>query len=142
MAFTLDTSTDFGKRVKHLLENEQVAWLTTVDGDGRPFPTVIWFLYDGDSSLLIYSRPNQTKLRNIASNAAVAINFNTDQHGEHVAIIDSAAVIDESAVPAHQHPAYLEKYHEGIRSIDMTDESFSAAFSVAIRVILQKARGF
>ena len=57
-------------------------------------------------------------------------------------ILDGAAVIDESSVPAHQHPAYLTKYHEGILSIDMTDESFSAAFSVAIRVILQKARGF
>ena len=34
MAFTIDTSTDFGKRVKHRLENEQVAWLTTVNGNG------------------------------------------------------------------------------------------------------------
>jgi hypothetical protein len=116
MAFTIDTSTDLGKRAKHLLEHEQVAWLTTVDGDGRPYPSVIWFLYEDDGTVLIYSRPNKTKLRNIASN--------------------------ESAVPALQHPAYLAKYHEGILSIDMTDESFSKAFSVAIRVILQNVRGF
>jgi PPOX class probable F420-dependent enzyme len=142
MAFSIDTSTDFGKRVKHLLEHEQVAWLTTVDGDGRPFPSVIWFLYEDDGTLLIYSRPNKPKLRNIASNAAVSINFNTDEEGEHVVILDCAAVIDESTVPVLQHPGYLAKYHEGILSIDMTDESFSEAFSVAIRVIPQNVRGF
>jgi PPOX class probable F420-dependent enzyme len=142
MAFTIDTSTDFGKRQKAKLENEQVAWLTTVDGDGRPFPSPIWFLYEDDGTLLIYSRPNKPKLRNIATNAAVSLNFNSDEHGIDVVIFDAAAVIDESAVPVQEHPVYLEKYREGIKSIDMTPESFTAEFSVAIRVILQKVRGY
>ncbi len=66
MALTIDTSTEFGKRVEHRLEHEQVAWLTTVDGSGRPFPSLIWFLYEDDGTLLIYSQQNKTKLRNIA----------------------------------------------------------------------------
>ena len=142
MAFTIDTSTDFGKRQQAHLENEQVAWLTTVNGDGRPFPSPIWFVYDNDGTMLIYSQPNKPKLRNIGSNAAVSVNFNTDKAGNDVVIFDAAAVIDESAVPALENSAYLEKYRDGIKSIDMTPESYSAAFSVAIRVVIQKARGF
>ena len=141
MAFTIDTSTDFGKRVERRLKHDQVAWLTTVDADGRPFPSVIWFLQEEDGTLLIYSQPNKTKLRNIASNAAVSINLNSDEHGEDVIIFDAAAVIDESANPAANHDAYLEKYRDGIKSIDMTPESFAAEFSVPIRVVLQKLRG-
>jgi PPOX class probable F420-dependent enzyme len=141
MAFTIDTSTDFGKRVKHRLDHEQVAWLTTVNGDGRPFPSLIWFLYEDDGTVLIYSQPNKTKVQNIASNAAVTLNFNSDEHGNEMIVLDGAAVIDESANPARNHAAYLEKYKGGIESIDMTPESFSAEFSVPIRIVLQKARG-
>jgi PPOX class probable F420-dependent enzyme len=102
---------------------------------------LIWFLYEEDGTLLIYSQPNKTKLRNIASNAAVSINFNSDEHGTGMVILDGAAVIDESANPAANHEAYLAKYSAGIASIDMTPESFSAEFSVPIRVVLQKVRG-
>lgn len=141
MAFTIDTSTDFGKRVKDRLEREQVAWLTTVDGNGRPVPSLIWFLYEPDGTVLIYSQPNKTKLRNISSNAAVTLNFNSDEHGSNMIILSGAAVIDESANPAANHDAYLAKYNDGIASIDMTPESFAAEFSVPIRVVLEKVRG-
>ena len=104
MAFTIDTSTDFGKRQHAKLKNEQAAWLTTVDGDGRPFPSPIWFLYEDDGTLLIYSRPNQPKLRNIASNAAVSLNFNSDEHGNDVVIFEGAAVIDELGVEFRSIP--------------------------------------
>lgn len=142
MAFTIDTSTETGKRQKARLEKEQVVWLTTVDGDGRPFPSPVWFLYDDDGTLLIYSQPNKPKLRNIASNAAVSVNFNSDEKGSDVIIFEGAAVIDESVAPAQEHPAYLEKYRKGIESIDMTPESFTAAFSVPVRVVIQKVRGY
>jgi PPOX class probable F420-dependent enzyme len=118
-----------------------VAWLTTVNGDGRPFPSPIWFFYEDDGTVLIYSQPNKVKLRNIASNAAVTLNFNADEHGNNVIVLDGAAVIDESANPASNHDAYIVKYRGGIESIDMTPESFAAEFSVPIRVVLQKVRG-
>lgn len=142
MALTIDTSTDFGKRVEKHLKDNQVIWLTTVDGAGRPFSSPVWFLYEDDGTLLIYSQPNKPKLRNIGSNAAVSVNFDTDAHGEHVVVFDAAAEIDESANPAANHDAYLAKYRDGIKSIGLTDESFSADYSVAIRVILQKVRGW
>jgi len=142
MAFTLDTSTDFGKRVAHHLANDQVAWLTTVNGDGRPFPSLIWFLYEDDGTLLIYSQPNKTKLRNIASNAAVSINFNSDAYGGSMVVLSGTAVVDESTNPSEHYAAYLAKYTSGIESLGMTPESFAAEYSVPIRVILQNVRGF
>ena len=76
----LDQSTEFGARVARRLESEHVAWLTTVRADGQPQPSPVWFLWDGDS-ILIYSRPNQPKLRNIAGNPKVSLSFNSDGDG-------------------------------------------------------------
>jgi PPOX class probable F420-dependent enzyme len=142
MALTIDTSTDFGKRVQHRLQHEQVIWLTTVDADRRSYPSPVWFYLEADGTLLVYSQPNKPKIRNIGENAAVSVNFNTTKDGEDVVIFEAAAQIDESANPAANHDAYLAKYHDGIKSIGMTPESFSAEYSVPIRVILQKVRGF
>src|SRR5829696_9092773 len=110
MSFTIDTSTDFGKRVERRLKHEQIVWLTTVNGNGRPFPSPVWFFHEDDGTLLIYSQPNTPKVRNIEANAAVSINFNADEHGGNVIILDGAAVVDESANPAANHAAYVEKY--------------------------------
>lgn len=141
MPFTIDTSTDFGKRVERRLRDESVAWLTTVDGSGRPFPSPVWFLHEEDGTVLVYSQPNKLKLRNIDSNANVALNFNASEHGEDVIILNGAAIIDESANPAANHDAYLAKYRDSIKAIGMTHASFSAEYSVAVRIILQKVRG-
>jgi len=142
MTWAIDTSVDTGKHAQHLLETGYIVWLTTVDGDGRPYPSPVWFLYEDDGTVLIYSQRNKPKLRNIGSNAAVALNFDSEEKGERIVIFEGAAVIDESALPAIDHPAYLEKYREGIREIGMTDASFSDDYSVAIRVILQNLRAW
>ena len=142
MAVNIDTSTDLGKRVQRQLETATVAWLTTVDSNRRPFPSPVWFLYEDDGTLLIYSQKNKPKVSNIANNAAVSINFDTEEDGERVTVFDGAAVLDESANPVKHHAEYLSKYHDRILRLGMTDESFSDEYSVAIRIILQKLRGW
>lgn len=142
MPLKIDTSTEFGKRVQYQLETETIIWLTTVDGDGRPYPSPVWFVYEDDGSVLIYSRPNQTKLRNIAANARVALNFDSEDKGSRVTIFDGAAVIDESAKAVSERADYLEKYRDRIPTLDMTNETYSQTYTVAIRVVLQSVRGF
>ncbi len=142
MTWTNDIATETGKHAQHLLETAYIVWLTTVDGDGRPYPSPVWFIYEDDGTVLIYSQPNKPKLRNIGSNAAVALNFDSEEKGERIVIFEGAAVIDESTTAVIDHPAYLKKYHEGILEIGMTDASFSDGYSVAIRVILQNLRAW
>ena len=62
MSLTFDTSTDLGKRAVRLLETSTIAWLTTVDGDGRPYPSPDLVSHEDDGTLLIYSQPNKPKL--------------------------------------------------------------------------------
>lgn len=136
----IDLTSPFGVRVAQRLNDEIVIWLTTVRADGAPAPSPVWFLWDG-TTVLIYSQPNTPKLRNIASNPLVALNFDGDGGGGNIIVLNGTAQIDSSAPAADQDMAYLVKYRDHIAEIGMTPESFAASYSVALRVTPTNLRG-
>jgi PPOX class probable F420-dependent enzyme len=137
----IDFSGDFGARAARRLDEEIVIWLTTVRADGAPQPSPVWFLW-ADQELLIYSKPNAPKLRNIQGNPNVSLHFDGDGEGGDIVILAGQARIDEQAPSALEVTAYLEKYSEQITDIQMTPTSFARAYSTAIRVTPTKLRGF
>lgn len=137
----LDLTTEFGERVSRRLGEEEIIWLTTVGADGTPQPSPVWFLWDGET-ILIYSRDNAPKIKNIARNPRVALSLNTDPLGEDVVILIGDARVDQDAPSALALPEYLLKYRDGIERIGMTPENFAAAYSVALRVTPTKLRGY
>jgi PPOX class probable F420-dependent enzyme len=76
----LDES-EFGRRAARRLKEERLAWLTTVSPKGTPQPVPVWFLWDGDASILLYSRPDKPKLRNITENPRVSLHLDGDGMG-------------------------------------------------------------
>ena len=136
----IDTSTEFGQRVTGHLENDQVVWLTTVNPDGTPQPSPVWFLWDGDT-VLMYSQPGTPKLRNIGQRPRVSLNFNSTPGGGDVVIISGDAAEDSSTPAASDHPAYIAKYARGIEEIGMTPETFAQAYSVPVRIRPTSLRG-
>src|SRR4029450_5362245 len=104
----IDCSGDFGARAARRLEQEIVIWLTTVRADGTPQPSPVWYLW-ADQELLIYSKPNTPKLRNIGQNPKVSVNFDSDGRGGNIVIVAGAARIDEGAPSVLEVGAYLEK---------------------------------
>lgn len=139
----LDWTTPFARKVKRHLRSERIVWLTSVGPDGTPHPRPVWFVWDG-ATLLIYSKPNMQKLRDIAVNPTVALNFNTDAIGDiDVMILKGSAVLDSAAPSVHTLPAYLRRYREQIRnSLKMTPLQYSKSFSVAIRITPTGMRGW
>src|SRR5262245_42678770 len=137
----IDLSGDFGARVARRLDQDIVIWLVTVRADGTPQPSPVWFVW-ADQELLIYSKPNTPKLRNIEQNSKVSLHFDSDGRGGNIAIIAGAARIDERAPSLLEVGEYLEKYREHIARIKMTPESFARAYSTAIRVTPTGLRGF
>lgn len=137
----IDGDSDFGQRVLHRLETDELLWLTTVSRDGTPQPSLIWFYWDGET-VLIYSQPNALKLRNIAANPRVSLNFQADEDGEDVVILTGEAVVDPAAPPSNLHAEYREKHARATLHIQYTPESLAAEFSTAIRVTPTRVRGF
>lgn len=116
------------------------AWFTTVRADGMPQPTPVWFIWEKDT-FLVYSMPTAQKVQNIRKNPRVALSFAGDEQANEYVVVMGEAVIDEQAPPANQVSAYLDKYREGIKDIQMTPESMAQTFSTAIRITPTHVRG-
>lgn len=122
------------------LQRAYYIWFTTVREDGMPQPTPVWFIHE-DGTYLIYTMPDSQKVRNLQTNSLVALSYNESNDAEDYVVIMGEAKIDRSAPPAIQNAAYMEKYRQGIRDINMTPESFTQTFSLAVRVVPLRVRG-
>ncbi|MGY0503196.1 TIGR03667 family PPOX class F420-dependent oxidoreductase [Nocardia sp. FBN12] len=136
----LDAATPFGVEVGKRLAKETVIWLTTIGADTTPQPNPVWFHWENDE-FLIFTMPEAKRLRHIARNPRVALNFNSSETGGEVAVFTGTARLDEPATEdeiAH----YVRKYTKGFVDIKMTEAEFFAAYSVPVRVTAERLRGF
>jgi PPOX class probable F420-dependent enzyme len=132
----MDMKPEFAER----LQRAYYVWFTTVRDDGMPQPTPVWFIQE-NGTFLIYSMPDAQKLRNLRTNSLVALSYNESDDAEDYVVIMGEAKIDRSAPPAIENAAYMEKYGQGIKDINMTPESFNRTFSTPIRVVPLRVRG-
>jgi PPOX class probable F420-dependent enzyme len=136
----LDETTEFGRRAALRLREDVVAWFTTVDRAGTPQPIPVWFLWDGDRSVLIYSQPNTPKLRNMERNPHVALNLDGNGSGGDIVVaLGSAGVSDDP--PADRIEQYVAKYDGLIARNGWTPASFAADYSVPLRLTIERVRG-
>ena len=136
-----DPNTAFGKRVAERLRDETIIWITTVGADGTPYPTPVWYVWDGES-FLIYTLHNAARLKHIQRNPRVALNFDTRDNGDDVVIFTGEARLAPEEPPADKHPAYMAKYAEAMANVSRSTERFASIYSVPVRVTPTKVRGF
>lgn len=129
------------EQVDQRLRQAEIIWLTTVRGNGQPQPVPVWFLWDGQA-FLIYSQPDQAKLRNIRDNPRVALNLNSDPQGGTVTRLEGNAEIDKDAPLATVVQPFVAKYAAAIQRIGMDPETFAREYSVAIRVTPTRVSAF
>ena len=113
----LDFNTRFGRHANRRLRQEKITWLTTVDSKNTPQPRPVWFHWEG-KTVLIFSERHKAKLRHIAANPRVALNFNSDEEGgDVVVLIGEARILDEPPDP-NRVKNYLNKYRAGIKKFE------------------------
>ncbi len=137
----LDEATEFGQRATRRLHEAIIGWLTTVSPDGTPQPVPIWFLWDGDSSILLYSRPEKRKLRNLAAHPRVSLNLDSDGLEADIVVCWGEARVSDDP-PADQVDDYIAKYAGRIEALGWTPASFAADFSVPLRIRLTRIHGW
>ena len=122
------------ERVEGRLRSNLMAWLTTVRPDGQPVTVPVWFLLRDDETILLYSRPETDKLRNLAANPKVSLALDVNDLGRNIVRLEGTAGLAHDQRPANEHPAYLAKYIERMGSMFGTPEQFARLFSVALTI--------
>lgn len=138
---TIDFTTDHGRRALQQLESEEVIWLTTVGTSGTPQPNPVWFQY-ANGNIYVYNQPDAVRLKNIAANNRVSLNFNTSEDGEQVTVLTGTAAIDEGFPNVADNVAYSEKYADGLVAINSSPGKMSAEYPVVLRITPEKLRGW
>jgi PPOX class probable F420-dependent enzyme len=139
-AFSLDEGTPFGARAARHLREDMVVWMTTVTPSGQPSPSPVWFLWDDEDRVSMYSR-DSPRVRNLATNPRVALNFPGDGRGGDIVVLSGTAAVQEAAVPVHLNAEYLTKYGGAIQRMGKTPEEFSAEYRVPVQIRLSGVRG-
>ncbi len=122
-----------------IIANAEFIWFTTVNDEGMPQPTPVWFVRDVDT-FVIYTPPDSHKVENINASTKVALGLANEDAGNYF-VVHGEAMADHSIPPANQNTAYMSKYAESITEIGMTPESFIQRFSLPIRVTPSHVRG-
>ena len=119
--------------VRARLEEAVVIWLTTVTPQGQPQSSPVWFIVEGEE-LLVFSRANVPRVRNIGANPRVAVNLDTLDEGEDALTMEAEVRIDPTAHPANEVAAYLAKYDARIAGHGWSAESFARDYPICLRI--------
>jgi PPOX class probable F420-dependent enzyme len=132
--FRLDPADADQARALERLSDDTVVWLTTVSPKLRPEPSAVWFLWDGET-ILVYSGAT-ARIRNIAANPQVALNFDSADQGDDISIFYGEAAIDPDTPPAKDVAGYRVRYDERVPAIGKDWDSFCDHYRYPIRIRL------
>ena len=93
----------------------------------QPVTVPVWFLLR-DEQILLYSRPEKDKLRNIAASPKVSFALDVTDIGRNIVRLEGTARRAHDQPPANEHPAYLVKYTERLAALFGTPEQFATLF--------------
>jgi PPOX class probable F420-dependent enzyme len=135
-----DPSTTLGKRIRARLTEEIVLWLTTVGADGTPQPNPVWFLWEGEDSLLVYNRADAHRLTHMRTRPRVSLNFDGNGRGGDILVLTGTAELLEGFPSADTYKPYTDKYAEEISRAFGTAENFARQYPVAMRIRITRIR--
>ncbi|HEX7164024.1 MAG TPA: TIGR03667 family PPOX class F420-dependent oxidoreductase [Trebonia sp.] len=125
------------RQIENHLVNDHIVWLTTVTPTGRPAPRPVWFFWDG-TTVVVYSQPDGAKLKHIAANDHVSLNFNCTQDGGDIVVLSGRAEVIQGAPLPSGFPEMLDKYRARIEAMGNTQEWYDS-YSTAIRITPERA---
>src|SRR5215469_1280948 len=120
----LDVTQERHAHIDQRLRADHIIWLGSVRPDGHPHLVAVWFLWTG-KDLLIFSKPNTQKIRNLRQNPHVIVALDNTNLG-NITLEGVAELFDDSQVNATL-PEYVAKYGEHITGIGYTPETMANA---------------
>ena len=129
----MDPTAPTADRIRRFLEEEPVVWLSTVRPDGDPHLVPIWFWWDGEA-LLVFSKPNAQKVRNLRVNRSVMLALGDADDDFDVGMVEGEAELLDAPARVEWLAGHLEKYEDRMAAIGLSGEEFAATYSQVIRI--------
>ena len=113
------------------LREDPVAWLSSVQRDGRPHVVPVWFHWDGER-IVAFSKPNARKVDNLRDQPSVMLAVGTPGPEFEVELIEATAEIPEADAAEVMPEGFGTKYRELLRRANLTVQRFAEVYSQPI----------
>ncbi len=137
----LDLTKERDAHIDQRLRSDTIIWLTTVRRDGRPHTVPVWFLWDG-KTVLIFSQPDNLKIRNLRNNPNVSLALDGTNAGSDIVALEGQAELLAEKSSELNLPDYFKKYGSAIQAMGQTPESMAQVYSRPIRITPAKFVGW
>lgn len=127
-----DHTPDASRRHERL-QSDIVGWLGSVRPDGRPHVAPVWFLWSGDS-LLILTQPDSVKARNIETNPAVTFALDGTEGGREPIFLEGLAASTWLADDDPEIDAYFAKYRALLDAMHWQERDVRRDYSRVLRI--------
>jgi PPOX class probable F420-dependent enzyme len=121
------------RRIDRLLRSEPVLWLSSVRPDGGPHLVPIWFSWDG-LEVLIASKPNAQKVRNLRANPSVMLALGEPEDDFDVGLLEGRAELLDTHAADGLPSSHFDKYAARMAAIGLSRDEFLATYSQLIRI--------
>jgi PPOX class probable F420-dependent enzyme len=135
----LDLSDPAHSRVDTRLRQETAAYFTTVRPDGRPHTVPVWFAWDG-ASILLFSKPDDLKVRNLRQNPAVTLALDNFGASSQPVVVEGTGALVEDAAIASMLPVYSAKYAALAERLGIPPDTLARVYTQPIHVTPTKIR--
>lgn len=119
--------------VEQRLREDPIIWLTTVRADGRPHTVPVWFLWEGET-FLILSQPGNLKIRNLQRNPHITLALDGTKQGGDVVTVEGEAELLNEQSKNMAVPAFSAKYASMIKAMGEDLNRMAEEYSQPIRI--------
>jgi PPOX class probable F420-dependent enzyme len=137
----MDATSLAAARIVRFLEREPIIWLSSVRPDGNPHLVPIWFSWDGEA-VLIFSKPDAQKVRNLRARAAVMLALGDAEADFDIGLLHGTAELLDVPTRDVITSEHLAKYATRMAAIGLDAETYAATYSQVIRIVPDEYLGW
>lgn len=130
-------------RMHEDLASAPILWLSTTRPDGRPHIVPTWFDWDGEV-ITVFSKTDAQKVRNVRHQPSVMVAVGRPELNFAVELLEGEAVVVDTPIAPDgpveplPSPRFARKYAAAFADAGYTAESFSATYTVTVRIRLTR----
>ena len=113
------------------LRADPVAWLSSVQADGRPHVAPVWFHWDGER-IVAFSKPNARKIDNLRERPTAMLAVGTPGPEFAVELIEATAELPDRPASEVMPEGFGSKYRELLRRAGLSAQRFAEVYSQPI----------
>lgn len=113
------------------LRADPVAWLSSVQADGRPHVAPVWFHWDGER-IVAFSKPHARKIGNLRERPTAMVAVGTPGPSFDVELIEATAELPGRPATEVMPDGFGTKYRELLRRAGLSAQRFAEVYSQPI----------